>query len=87
MTGSPGLFGGSFPPNAGILSFKTMALAGSTTSVKCPSVVTVEAGTTNYTAGWELEASQQTGWLPIQNLDMFSYICDNATDDLLVWVV
>ena len=49
--------------------------------------VTVEAGTTNYTAGWELQAGQQTGWLPVSDMSMFAYICDAAADDLLFFVI
>jgi hypothetical protein len=46
-----------------------------------------EDGTTNYTTGWELAAGQQTGWLPAGDVSMFSYICTNATDDLIFWAV
>ena len=45
--------------------------------------VTVAAGTTTTTAGYELQPGGQTPWIPVSNLDLFYMICDNAGDDLL----
>lgn len=47
------------------------------------SAVTKVAGTTNGTAGWELDAGQETDWLPCRNLNEFWRICDVAGDDLV----
>ena len=38
--------------------------------------------TTDATTGLELDAGQETGWLPVGNLNVFYIICDNAGDDL-----
>ncbi len=45
--------------------------------------VTVPAGTTNTTAGWELSAREETGYLPCLNLNQFWRICTSAADDLV----
>lgn len=39
--------------------------------------------TTDATTGWELDAGQETDWLPARNLNEFYRICDNAGDDLV----
>jgi hypothetical protein len=44
--------------------------------------VTVVDGTTDVTSGLELDAGDDTGWIPVDNLDLFWRICDNAGDDL-----
>ena len=44
--------------------------------------VTVVDGTTDATTGLELAASEQTGWIPCENLNQFYRICDNAGDNL-----
>jgi len=44
--------------------------------------VTLPNGTTDATTGIELVAGQDTGWLPVSNLNRFYRICDNAGDDL-----
>lgn len=51
------------------------------------SAVTVPGGTTNQTAGWELDAGQQTGWLPLSNLSQLWIIGDNAGDDIIYMLV
>lgn len=50
-------------------------------------VVTKAAGTTTVTAGWELAAGQETGWLNISNLNTLYYITDGASDSLMYMVV
>lgn len=45
--------------------------------------VTIPDGTTDVTSGFELDAGQETGWLPIPNLSVLYRICDNAGDDLV----
>ena len=44
--------------------------------------VTAVNGTTDVTTGLELGAGDETGWLPVGNLNLFYRICDNAGDDL-----
>ena len=44
--------------------------------------VTVVNGTADATSGLELAAGEDSGWLPVFNLDQFYLICDNAGDDL-----
>jgi hypothetical protein len=44
--------------------------------------VTVADGTTDTTTGFQLDAGQETGWLPITNLNKLYRICDNAGDDV-----
>jgi len=44
--------------------------------------VTAPDGTTDVTTGLELTPRQETGWLPVSNLNLFYRICDNAGDDL-----
>ena len=45
--------------------------------------VTVAAGTTTTTAGYELQPGGQTPWIPIRNMNLIYMICDDAGDDLL----
>ncbi len=44
--------------------------------------LTVADGSTDATTGLQLDAGDDTGWLPVDNLDLFYRICDNAGDDL-----
>jgi len=44
--------------------------------------VTVANGTTDTTTGLQLQAGEETGWLPVANLNVFYRICDAAGDDL-----
>lgn len=44
--------------------------------------VTKQDGTTDTTTGLELNAGDDTGWIPASNLNIFWRICDNAGDDL-----
>lgn len=49
--------------------------------------VTVPDGTTDTTTGIELDAGDDTGWLPIDNLNRLYRISDNAGDDLTYMVL
>ena len=49
--------------------------------------VTVVDGATDTTSGFELDAGQETGWLPITNLNVLYYICNNAGDDVTYLVL
>lgn len=44
--------------------------------------VTVANGATDTTTGYQLSAGEETGWIPVDNLNRFYRICDNAGDDL-----
>lgn len=44
--------------------------------------VTLPDGSTDATTGFELDAGDDTGWVPADNLNIFYRICDNAGDDL-----
>ncbi len=44
--------------------------------------VTAPDGATDATTGFELNAGEETGWMPVDNLNRFWRICDNAGDDL-----
>ena len=45
--------------------------------------VTVADGTTDTTSGLELEAGDMTQFIPVDNLNVFYIICDNAGDDIV----
>lgn len=51
--------------------------------------VTKMAGTTTATAGWPLDAGQETDWIPVPDGDLANlfYICDNAGDDVAYFCV
>lgn len=44
--------------------------------------VTKVDGTTDTTSGFQLSAGEETGWLLVENLNIFYRICDNTGDDL-----
>lgn len=44
--------------------------------------VTKQDGSTDTTTGYELSAGESTPWIPVDNLNRFFRICDNAGDDL-----
>lgn len=44
--------------------------------------VTAANGSTDITTGLQLDAGEETGWLPVSNANLFYRICDNAGDDL-----
>lgn len=44
--------------------------------------VTKKDGTTDTTTGLELQAGEETGWLPVTNANLLYRICDNTGDDL-----
>jgi len=45
--------------------------------------VTKVDGTTDTTTGWELDAGEEWGPLPLDNLNRLFMICDNAGDDII----
>lgn len=46
------------------------------------SSVTVPDGTQDATSGLHIDTSVDSGWIPVDNLNRFWIICDNAGDDL-----
>ena len=44
--------------------------------------VTKVDGSTDTTSGIQLAASEDTGWIPVDNVNRFFRICDNTGDDL-----
>lgn len=44
--------------------------------------VTLPDGTTDATTGFALHPYDDTGWIPVDNLNRFYVICDNSIDDL-----
>lgn len=49
--------------------------------------VTKPDGTTDTTTGIELSAGEDSGWIPVDNINRFFRICDNAGDDLTYMVL
>lgn len=47
-----------------------------------PAGVTIVDGTTDTTTGLQLDAGDDTGFIPIANLNLLYYISDAAIDDL-----
>ena len=47
------------------------------------STVTVPDASTDITTGWELDAAEEIGPIPCDNLNRFWYICDSADDELI----
>jgi hypothetical protein len=44
--------------------------------------VTVAAGTTDTTTGWQLDAGEETPWLLVSDMNQLFRISDNAGDDV-----
>lgn len=72
-------------PNVGCLLVRFVAASSNTGNVYLGGAPTVTApnGATDTTTGFQLAPGEETGWIPVTNLNLFAYICDNATDDLL----
>lgn len=45
--------------------------------------VTKPDGSTDTTTGWELDAGEETPWIPVENMNQIYRICDNAGDDVV----
>jgi hypothetical protein len=45
--------------------------------------VTKPDGVTDTTTGFELDAGEETDWLPVENLNKFYAICDGNGDDIV----
>lgn len=64
------------------VNFKAEAANAGNVYIGITSGVTVVNGATDATTGWELDAGQETGFLPCGNTNEFYRICDNAGDDV-----
>jgi hypothetical protein len=49
--------------------------------------VTLPNGATDITTGFPLDAGDDTGFVPCDNLNRYYRICDNAGDDLDYWAI
>ena len=56
-------------------------------AVGIASDLTLPNGSTDTTSGWPLAAGEETGWLPLTNLDVLWMRCTNAGDDIAYWVL
>lgn len=66
---------------------KAEALNAGNVYVGTSSAVTRAAGTTTTTCGFQLAAGDDTGWIPIDNLNRLWIICDNAGDAITYMVM
>ena len=65
-----------------LVMFKAAAANGGNVYIGGTSGVTKKDATTDATTGFQLAAGDTTPWLPVTNLNLFWYICDNAGDDI-----
>ena len=71
-------------PNIPCKRVKFKAVIGNAGNVYIgASGVTKVDGATDTTTGLELDAGEDSGWIEVNNLNRFYYICDNAGDDLV----
>jgi len=71
-------------PDVPCAMVKIKALSGNSGNVYLgsSSSVTTAGTATNTTMGYELDAGQETDWLPIDNLNKLWMITDNNADDV-----
>jgi len=65
-----------------MVNFKAVLSNAGNVYIGFVSGVTVVNGTTDTTSGFELGPGDETGFIPVDNLDRFYRICNNAGDDL-----
>lgn len=71
-------------PNIPCAMVKIKAVSSNSTNVYIGGEdVTIPDGTTDETSGWELDAGQETDWLPIDNLNKLWMITDANADDIV----
>lgn len=66
-----------------MVAFKTPAGNSGGVYLGFTSGVTVSDGATDTTTGWVLEQGEETGWIPIGNLNKLYRICDGTGDTLI----
>lgn len=75
-------------PNIPCTLVRFKALANNAGNIYLGSAgVTAADGTTDTTTGLQLAAGDDTGWIPLTNLNLLYRICDNAGDDLTYLVI
>jgi hypothetical protein len=71
-------------PNVKVKMVKFKATASNTGNVYLGGQgVTIPNGTQDNTSGFELDAKEETGWMPAHNLNQFYLISNNNGDDLV----
>ena len=65
------------------VKFKAVASNSGNVYIGGAGVTKVAGGANNETAGYELDAGQETDWLSVDNLNKLYRICDNAGDELV----
>ena len=71
-------------PNIPCAMVKIRAVSSNATNVYIGGEnVTIPNGTTDETSGWELDAGQETDWLPIDNLNKLWMITNANADDIV----
>ncbi len=74
---------GNFPNIPGeLIKIKAMPDNAGNVYIGWNAAVTVANGVTDTTTGYVLDADDETPYLPIANLNLLFYICDNAGDDM-----
>lgn len=83
-----GATGATQMPNVACSYVRFKAQRGNAGSVYIGiSGVTKADGTTDTTTGLQLNAGEDTGWIPVDNVNRFYRICDNAADALTYLVL
>ena len=67
--------------NTELINFKAVSSNAGNVYIGGAGVTKVD-GTTDATTGFELGASEETGFIPVTNANILYYICDNIGDDL-----
>lgn len=70
-----------------LVRFKALSNNAGNVYIGFSSSLTVADGTTDTTSGWQLGPGEDSGWIPIDNLNRCWRICDNAGDDLVYMVM
>lgn len=65
-----------------LVKFKARAVNTGKVNIGFTSGVTLGAGATNTTTGWELAAGEETPWIPVENLNKTYRICTSVADHL-----
>ena len=85
---APGVAAAVFPTVAGrLVRMKARAANTGKVCIGDDSSVTLADGTTDTTSGLELSAGEDTGWIPISNLNKFYGIGTGASDSVTYMVL
>jgi len=64
-----------------LVRFKALAANSGNVYIGIAGVTVSTSATTTTTGGFELDAGDDTGWIPVQNLNIFYQICTDNTND------